>query len=95
MDMLNASLAPAIRALCFFGFMGAAVAGLTIGAQLQSATDRSSTSVALAKGERGQAADQRFAAADHADRAQSTTKRAIASPSQQALADGPVTHVVR
>jgi hypothetical protein len=93
--MLKASLAPAVRALFFFGFMGAAVTGLTIGAQLQAPTDQSSTSVAQARGERDPAADLRFAAVDRADRAQSTAKRAIASPSQQALAGGPVTHVVR
>ncbi|QEL24384.1 hypothetical protein FQV39_18710 [Bosea sp. F3-2] len=93
--MLKASLAPAVRAFCFFGLMGAAITGLTVGAQLQGATDQSSTSVAQARGERDQGADLRFAAVDHADRAQSTAKRAIASPSQQALAGGPITHVVR
>lgn len=93
--MLKASLAPVIRALVFFGFMGGAVTGLTIGAQLQSPTDQSSTSIALARGEPDQAADRRFAAADSADRTRSTTQRAIASPSQQALAGGPITHIVR
>lgn len=93
--MLKASLAPAARAFLFFGFMGAAVAGLTIGAQLQAPSDQSSTSVALARGERDQAADLRFAAADTADRTRSTTQRAIASPSQQALAGGPLTHFLR
>lgn len=93
--MPKASLAPAARALFFFGFMGAAVTGLTLGAQLQAPTDQSSTTVALAKGERDQAADLRFAAVDRSDRAQSTAKRAIASPSQQAMAGGLVTHIVR
>lgn len=93
--MPKASLAPAVRALLFFGFMGAAVTGLTIGAQLQIPSDQSSTSVAMARGERDKAADLRFAAVDSADRTRSTAKRAIASPSQQALASGPITHVVR
>lgn len=93
--MLTSSLAPAARGLLFFGVMGAAVAGLTFGAQWQIPTDQSSTSVAMAKGERNLSADLRFAAVDHGDRAQSTAKRAIASPSQQAMADGPAFRVIR
>ncbi len=93
--MLKASLAPAARALFFFGFMGAAVTGLTVGARLQAPSDQSSTTVAMTKVERNQAADLRFAAVDSADRTRSTAKRALASPSQQALADAPVTHILR
>lgn len=93
--MLKNSLAPAARAFLFFGVMGAAVTGLTLGAQLQVPSDQSSTTVAQAKGERDTGADLRFAAADRADRAQSTAKRAIASPSQQAMADGPRTRILR
>lgn len=93
--MLNNSLAPAARAFLFFGVMGAAVMGLTLGAQWQMPTDQSSTTIAQAKGERDLGADLRFAAVDHTDRAQSTAKRAIASPSQQAMADGPATRILR
>ena len=93
--MLNAGLAPAIRALLFFGFMGAAVGGLTLGARFQALTDQSSTSVALARGERDPAADFRVAAVDRSDRSQSAAKRAIPSPSQQAMAENPARHVLR
>lgn len=93
--MLKASLAPAARAFLFFGVMGAAVTGLTLGAQFQIATDESSTTVALAKGEREPRSDLRFAAVDHGDRTQSTTKRAIASPSQHAMAEGPSKLILR
>jgi|Hof3ISUMetaT_23_FD_contig_31_2178692_length_349_multi_4_in_0_out_0_1 hypothetical protein len=93
--MLRNSLAPAARALLFFGVMGAAVTSLTLGAQWQMPTDQSSTTIALSKGERDLSADLRFAAVDHADRAQSTAKRAIASPSQQAMADSLVTRILR
>lgn len=93
--MLKNSLAPAARAFVFFGVMGAAVTGLTLGAQWQTPTDQSSTSIAQARGERDPAADLRFAAVDRTDRSQSTAKRAIASPSQQAMADGPRTRILR
>ncbi len=95
--MQTSSLAPAMRAVVFFGLMGAAVTGLTLGAGLQTPDDQSSTTVALAKGasERGYADSLQLAAVDHADRSRSTAKRAIASPSQQAMADGPVTHILR
>lgn len=93
--MLNAGLAPAIRALLFFGFMGAAVGGLTLGARFQALTDQSSTSVALARGERDPAADFRVAAVDRSDRSQSAAKRAIPSPSQQAMAETPARHILR
>lgn len=105
--MPKSSLAPAMRAIVFFGLMGTAVTGLTLGAGLQmpedqSSTlqmpeDQSSTTVALAKGasERGYTDSLQVAAVDHADRSRSTAKRAIASPSQQAMAGGPVTHIVR
>ncbi|CAH1661395.1 conserved hypothetical protein [Hyphomicrobiales bacterium] len=93
--MLQNSLAPAARALLFFGVMGAAVSGLTLGAQWQMPTDQSSTTVAQARGERDLGADLRFAAVDHADRAQSTAKRASASPSQHAMADSPIARILR
>ena len=95
--MPKSSLAPAMRAIVFFGLMGTAVTGLTLGAGLQMPEDQSSTSVALAKGasERGYADSLQVAAVDHADRSRSTAKRAIASPSQQAMAGGPVTQIVR
>ena len=95
--MPKSSLAPAMRAIVFFGLMGTAVTGLTLGAGLQMPEDQSSTTVALAKGasERGYADSLQVAAVDQADRSRSTAKRAIASPSQQAMAGGPVTHIVR
>lgn len=93
--MPKSSLAPAMRAIVFFGLMGTAVSALTLGAELQLPADQSSTTVALARGERGHTDTVQLAAVDHADRSRSTAKRAIASPSQQAMADGPVTHIVR
>jgi hypothetical protein len=54
--MPKSSLAPAMRAIVFFGLMGAAIAGLTLGAGLQTPTDQSSTTVALARGESAVAA---------------------------------------
>ncbi|WP_293797221.1 hypothetical protein [uncultured Bosea sp.] len=93
--MLKPSLAPAVRAIVFFGLMGTAVSGMTLGAGLQMPADQSSTSTALAKAEHGAAATVQFAAVDRSDRSRSAAKRAIASPSQQAMADGPVTHIVR
>lgn len=93
--MPKSSLAPAMRAIVFFGLMGTAVSALTLGAGLQMPDDHSSTTVALARGERGHIDTVQLAAVNHADRSRSTAKRAIASPSQQAMADGPVTHIVR
>jgi hypothetical protein len=95
--MPKSSLAPAMRAIVFFGLMGTAVTGLTLGAGLQMPDDQSSTTVALAKGagERGYTDSLRLAAVDRADRSRSAAKRAIASPSQQAMAEGPVTHILR
>lgn len=93
--MLKSSLAPAARAFLFFGFMGAAVTGLTLGADLQLPTDQSSTTVALAKGDRGdQSADLRFAAAP-VDRGQHVARRSIASPTQQAMAGSIEAGVIR
>ncbi|MGX5735456.1 hypothetical protein [Bosea thiooxidans] len=83
--MPRSNLAPAARAFLFFGFMGTAIAGLTLGADLQAPGDQSSTTVALAKGARDATADLRFAAAP-VDRAQITARHAVASPSQQAMA---------
>lgn len=93
--MPKSSLAPAMRAIVFFGLMGTAVSGLTLGAGLQTPDDQSSTSIALARGERGYTDSLQLAAVDRADRSRSAAKRAIASPSQQAMAGGPVTHIVR
>lgn len=83
--MLKSSLAPAARAFIFFGFMGAAVTGLTLGADLQVPTDQSSTTVALQKGDREHGTDLRFAAAP-VERSQMTARQSIASPTQQAMA---------
>ena len=93
--MLKPSLAPVVRALVFFGLMGTVVTGLTFGARLQMPADQSSMTVALAKGERGLTETTQFAAVDRADRGRSAAKRTVASPSQQAMADGPVTRIVR
>lgn len=82
--MLNDSLAPIKRGLAFFGIMGAAVAALTFGADLQIPTDQSSTTVAQAKLERKAPTDVRFAAVDPRQRAVGATKRAIAGPQQAA-----------
>jgi len=92
--MLKSSFAPAVRAFIFFGFMGAAVTGLTLGADLQLPTDQSSTTVALAKGDRDQTADTRFAAAP-VSRSHLTARNAIASPSQQAMASSIEAGIVR
>lgn len=94
-SMPKSSLAPAMRAIVFFGLMGTAVTGLTLGAGLQVPDDQSSTTVALEKGAVERGYNTQIAAVDHSDRARSTAKRAIASPSQQAMAAGPVTHIVR
>lgn len=84
--MPRSSLAPAARAFLFFGFMGTAIAGLTLGADLQTPGDQSSTTIAQAKGAQDETADLRFAAAP-IDRAQLAVRRAVASPSLQAMAD--------
>lgn len=95
--MPKSSLAPAMRAIVFFGLMGTAVSALTLGAGLQIPDDQSSTTVALARGvgEPSYADALQLAAVDRADRARGAAQRAIASPSQQAMADGPVTHIIR
>ena len=83
--MPRSSLAPAARAFLFFGFMGTAIAGLTLGAELQAPGDQSSTTVALAKGAQDVSAGLRFAAAP-IERTQVTAQHGVASPSQQAMA---------
>lgn len=95
--MPKSSLAPAMRAIVFFGLMGTAVSAMTLGAGLQMPDDQSSTTVAVAKGasERGYIDGLQLAAVDQADRPRSAAKRAIASPSQQAMAGGPITHIIR
>jgi hypothetical protein len=89
--MLNNSLAPIKRAFVFFGLMGTAVACLTFGADLQGSTDQSSATVALAKAERQEPADTRYAAVDPGQKVVSSAKRAIATlhqaTSQQAMLD--------
>ncbi len=93
--MLNDSLAPAKRALFFFGCMAAVVTGLTFGAGLQVPTDQSSTTVAMARGERSQPDKTRLAAVDRADRSESAAKRGIPAPSQQAMADSGKVRILR
>ncbi len=95
--MPKPSLAPAMRAIFFFGLMGTAVSALSLGAGLQMPADQSSTTIALARGanERGYTDTLRLAAVDRTDRSRSAAKRVMASPSQQAMADGPVAHIVR
>ncbi len=93
--MLNNSLAPIKRGLAFFGVMGAAVAALTFGADLQIPTDQSSTTVAQAKLERKVPADVRFAAVDPAQRNVGVTKRAIAGPQQAANFTGTSSYIMR
>ena len=91
--MLNDSLAPIKRAGMFFGFMGAAVFALTLGAGLQETNPASSEAIAQAKIERQVPSDTRIAAVDPSQRTVGVTKRAIGS-SQQAMlprADGAVT----
>lgn len=77
--MPKSSLAPAVRAIVFFGLMGAAVSSLTLGAGLQTPTDRSSTTVALAKGQQDHAEKRQLATAD---RGRSAVKHFAAYPSQ-------------
>ena len=83
--MLNDSLAPAKRALIFFGCMAAVVAGLTFGAGLQLPADQSSTTVAQLRGARPNEAQ--FAAVDRSDRSESVVHRAIPAASKQAMAE--------
>ncbi|MBN9457592.1 MAG: hypothetical protein J0I54_13270 [Bosea sp.] len=90
--MLNDSLAPAKRALIFFGCMGALVAGLTYGAGLQIPSDRSSATVAQM---RGAPAETQFAAVDRADRGETVVRRAIPAPSKQAMVEGEPRIVLR
>jgi len=85
--MLNNSFAPAKRAMIFFGCMGAVVGGLTLGSALQLPTDQSSTTVAMARGADPAPAGLQFAAVNRSDRTESAAKRAIPSPSQQAMAE--------
>lgn len=92
--MLNNSFAPIKRASLFFGVMGIAVAGMTLGASLQIPTDESSTTVAQARMQRGEPTDSRFAAVDPAQRQASPAKRAIAT-AQQAMAEGSVRTILR
>ncbi|MDX3805264.1 hypothetical protein ACXIUS_20705 [Bosea thiooxidans] len=84
--MLNDSLAPAKRALIFFGCMAAVVSGLTFGAGLQVPTDQSSTTVAQQR-HGAQPNEARFAAVDRSDRGETVVRRAIPAPSQQAMAE--------
>ena len=77
--MPKSSLAPAMRAIVFFGLMGTAVSGLTLGARLQMPDDQSSTTIALARGERGYTDSLQLAAVDRADRSRSAAKRATGS----------------
>lgn len=93
--MLNNSLAPIKRGMIFFGFMGAAIATLTIGADLQIPTDQSSATVAQAKLERKAPTDVRFAAVDPGQNVVGTTKRAIAGPQQAANFSTPRATVLR
>lgn len=94
-DMLNHSFAPAKRALIFFGCMGAVVGGLTLGSAFQIPTDESSTTVALARGADAVPAGAQFAAVNRSDQTESAAKRAIPSPSQQAMAEQSRTTILR
>ena len=85
--MLNDSLAPAKRALIFFGSMAAVVSGLTFGAALQMPTDQSSTTVAQLRSGT-QPTETQFAAVDRADRGETVVRRAIPASSKQAMAEG-------
>lgn len=91
--MLNDSLAPIKRAVLFFGFMGLAVTGLTLGAGLQGATDQSSTTVAEAKLRHNIPSDEQLAAGPVA-KVVSRARHAIAA-SQQAMLDRPTRSVMR
>ena len=92
--MLNDSLAPIKRAGLFFGFMGVAVASLTMGADWQRPDDQSSSTVAQAKIQRHeptdiQPTDIRFAAVNPGQKVVDRTKRAIATSQQAMLESGP------
>ena len=84
--MLNDSLAPIKRASLFFGFMGLAVATMTVGAEFQNSPDQSSASVAQAKVQRQEPTDVRFASVNPAQRQVDTAKRAIQTSQQAMLA---------
>ncbi len=83
--MLTNSLAPIKRAALFFGFMGIAVATLTLGAGLQVPADQSSTTVEQAKIERNIPTDAQFAAVNPGQRTVTSVKRAIPSSQQARL----------
>ncbi|WP_353182198.1 hypothetical protein [Bosea sp. (in: a-proteobacteria)] len=83
--MLNDSLAPAKRALIFFGCMAALVGGLTFGAGWQVPTDRSSATVAALRG-RATADEPRFAAA-RAERGGAVPRPGLPAVSKQAMAE--------
>jgi len=87
--MLNDSLAPIKRAGLFFGFMGVAVASLTMGADWQRPDDQSSSTVAQAKIQRHEPTDIRFAAVNPGQKVVDRTKRAIATSQQAMLESGP------
>lgn len=87
--MLNDSLAPIKRAGLFFGFMGVAVASLTMGADWQRPDDQSSSTVAQAKILRHEPTDIRFAAVNPGQKVVDRTKRAIATSQQAMLESGP------
>jgi hypothetical protein len=92
--MLNDSLAPIKRAGLFFGFIGVAVASLTVGADWQRPDDRSSSTVAQAKIQRHEPTDIRFASVDSGQKVVDRTKRAIAT-SQQAMAESDQRVIIR
>ncbi|SFJ19558.1 hypothetical protein SAMN05216304_105223 [Bosea sp. OK403] len=87
--MLNDSLAPIKRAGLFFGFMGMAVASLTMGADWQRPDDQSSSTVAQAKIQRHEPTDIRVASVDSGQKVVDRTKRAIATSQQAMLESGP------
>ncbi|POR50309.1 hypothetical protein [Bosea psychrotolerans] len=87
--MLNDSLAPIKRAGLFFGFMGVAVASLTMAADWQHLDDQSSSTVAQVKIQRHEPTDIRFASVDSGQKVVDRTKRAIASSQQAMLESGP------
>lgn len=93
--MLNHSFAPAKRALIFFGCMGAVVGGLTLGSSFQLPTDQSSTTVAMARGADPVPAGAQYAAVNRSERTESAAKRAIPSPSQQAMVEKSRTTILR
>ncbi|CAM5773930.1 hypothetical protein [Bosea minatitlanensis] len=84
--MLNDSLAPAKRALIFFGCMAALVGGLTFGAGWQVPTDRSSATVAQLRG-RAPAGEPGYAAAERSERGEAAPRRGLPAVSKQAMAE--------